>query len=1012
MGQERQRAALGMAWLLDTTNRMVGCRTVDTLLDLAYDAIRTGLGYDRVGLLLVHSAQGALVEHIGTDAHGQKFYPPDRVTPLGDGGYFARLLADPRMQADGPGFIYMEDASRDTSPEALDRLDGRPGPSLRVALRSAEAVVGYIAVDNLTSGRPVTPEDAPPLVAFANALASALENVAFLESRERHITTLNADLRQRVEQLTWLQEAAAALASASGLDAVLETIYACVRQGLGYDRVGIFMVTRREDGMLVETEARGTDDMGRPLGAQQPQPPVDDTTISVESPDLHHFLQGHACYYCPDRWAITPPHLRQPLDGRMREHLSVALRDDVALIGYLSVDNLISGRPITERDAPPLVAFAAQAALAVNRARLWAAHEAQGAQLARRVAELEWLREVSRQVNAARSLDAVLDALYDGIRTGLGYDRVGIDLLDPEAGAFIEFLGTDAAGQKTRMTEQRISPGLQSPIWMLPNVAALAAGAEFYYTADAYAMYPAEMRYVLDGTPQQLLQVGLRSDDRVTGIISVDNLVTGRPITAEDAGPLRALAHQVGTAIENARLHERERIEHARVEQTALTDHLTGLGNHRAFHEDFYREASRARRHGEPLALALIDVDEFKEVNDTQGHSQGDRVLTALGRVLRGSRAEDRAFRIGGDEFALLLPATTEDEAVRVVENLRREAQRLLGGATLSIGVTGMLTAETDLDNRREEADAALYEAKRRGRNMVVTFTELRESSILTAPAKVEALRRLLAEGRMDVVFQPIWDLARGALLGVEALSRPAEVYGLSGPREAFELAARIGRAHDLDTLCRQTVLSLAASLPPETLLFLNVAPATLEHTALTGAALTRDVEVVGLSPQHVVLEVTELAAGRSAAVVREALRLRGLGFRLAVDAAGGTPTSQELLSHMPADFVKINRALVARAISDISARATLAALLAHATRANTYVIAEGIETAEMLEFVRGSGRPAGAAQEAIGGVQGDLLGRPNATIPRTPPPALSTGALSSTDPGAPSSGPAGWPTN
>lgn len=358
MARGQRQAAKDIEWLLSTTNHMVGCRSVAALLDLAYDAIRQGLGYDRVGLLLVDAAQGTLVEHIGTDATGRKFYPSDRIMPLDDGGYYARLLADPRLQADGPGFIYMEDAVHEVPPEAQRGLDGRPGQSLRVALRSAHKVSGLIGVDNLPSGRPVRPADAPPLVAFANALAAAVESVAALEQRGHRITTLDADLRQRVEQLSWLQEASERLGRLHDLEDVLDNICTLVCASLGYDRLGLFLLTPSPTGEWLETEVRGVNEQGdlkraTEHGLKQIAFRPDDPALAVQAPDVFHLLRGHAYYYCSDSWAITPPESRALLDGEVHEQLVVALRQDSTLLGYLSVDNLLSGRPITEVAAPP-----------------------------------------------------------------------------------------------------------------------------------------------------------------------------------------------------------------------------------------------------------------------------------------------------------------------------------------------------------------------------------------------------------------------------------------------------------------------------------------------------------------------------------------------------------------------------------------------------------------------------------------------------------------------------------
>ena len=193
------------------------------------------------------------------------------------------------------------------------------------------------------------------------------------------------------------------------------------------------------------------------------------------------------------------------------------------------------------------------------------AYTAQGHRLASRVAELEWLRDVTRQVTAARSLREVLDAAYCGIRAGLGYDRVGINLWDLDDGIFEDWVGTDTAGRQTWPEDRRIPLGPDSPIWRFPGMAAVVRGEALYFTRAAYQECPPELRYLYDGEPTHSLLVALRGTDRTVGMISVDNLISGRPIAEGDAAPLLALANQLGLAVERAGLSEAQR---ARAEES------------------------------------------------------------------------------------------------------------------------------------------------------------------------------------------------------------------------------------------------------------------------------------------------------------------------------------------------------------------------------------------------------------------------------------------------------------
>ena len=415
-------------------------------------------------------------------------------------------------------------------------------------------------------------------------------------------------------------------------------------------------------------------------------------------------------------------------------------------------------------------------------------------------------------------------------------------------------------------------------------------------------------------------------------------------------------------------------------EDRAARDGLTGLMDHRSFQDALRAEVARAQRFGEAFTLALLDVDDFKLVNDTMGHARGDDVLVGLASALRAGRTVDRPFRIGGDEFAVIMPHTSLDDALRAVKRFRLEAKSRTGGTTVSVGLAvfdpaGLDTDEhTDAEVLRERADKALYEAKRRGRNEVVTFSQIVESAPRrTSAATITAVRRLLTGGQMGAAFQPIWNLGSHRVIGYEGLARPAAEYGL-GPQEAFSGAARLGCVDALDALCRQEVLARAGDLPGGVLLFLNVAPEVFEHDGATSRQLSDEVEAAGLTPKRVVIELTEHAGEHmDLAPVAE---LRARGFRLALDDVGAGEGGLELLGRVRPDYVKVDRGVIRAAREGGAGRAVLAAIVAYAAESGAVVIVEGIETQESLDRVVAVARPAGRRAHFVG-AQGYLLGRP-----------------------------------
>lgn len=417
-----------------------------------------------------------------------------------------------------------------------------------------------------------------------------------------------------------------------------------------------------------------------------------------------------------------------------------------------------------------------------------------------------------------------------------------------------------------------------------------------------------------------------------------------------------------------------------RLEASAQIDSLTSLGNHRAFYDRLEREIGRAERHARALTLVLIDVDDFKSVNDIHGHKHGDAVLQGVARVLSSTRAHDCAYRIGGDEFALLLPETDAHggmaAALRILEDVRRE----LGPQTVSIGVCAF---ETGLEQQEfyERADAALYASKANGRNTSTCFCDIRDTSRVYSPRMIAAVRDLLQRGTVDVAFQPIWNLDDSTIFAFEALARPDTGGVVSGPAEAFDIAERIHRNTELDFICARSAFKAAAKLSRDVLVFVNVLPETLTHPEFDAGRAARLITSSGVDLSQIVVEVTERRINDVAALTKSVQDLRANGIRVALDDTGSGYAGLEVLSHITFDFVKIDRSIVVNALEEPRARAVLAGVMAIAQEAGSFVIAEGIEHAEQLEFLRelpNSNEPA----PRVHGVQGYLLGCPTVGSP------------------------------
>ncbi|MEA2421651.1 MAG: hypothetical protein QOF55_750 [Thermoleophilaceae bacterium] len=411
--------------------------------------------------------------------------------------------------------------------------------------------------------------------------------------------------------------------------------------------------------------------------------------------------------------------------------------------------------------------------------------------------------------------------------------------------------------------------------------------------------------------------------------------------------------------------------------ERATRDGLTDLPNHRAFQDALRRSGEAAARYGEDVALLLIDLDGFKSANDRHGHRHGDERLQTVARALAGGRSSDLAFRVGGDEFALLLMHTDIDGASRAANRLRKQLAEIQILASIGVGVLRPGQSPYDL---REEVDVALYEAKRSGGDRIVLFDDISDTVSVITSTRRDEFARLVADEALDIMFQPIWDLPNDRILGVEALARPRAEYGFAGPAEAFDTAHQLGRVHDLDRLCVNCILARAPELPDGILLFVNLSPQTLDLDADGSHWFTDAVIAAGVDPARLVIEVTERMGGRTKRVSDSIRHLREDGFHIAIDDMGSGNSGLEMLRELKPEYVKLDRSVVVGSVTDPHARGILMGVTAFAHETGAFVIAEGIEDDEVLAYVNSLPTRSGTPQ--IDGGQGYGLGRPAAQLP------------------------------
>ncbi|MEA2609601.1 MAG: hypothetical protein QOJ75_1844 [Chloroflexota bacterium] len=445
------------------------------------------------------------------------------------------------------------------------------------------------------------------------------------------------------------------------------------------------------------------------------------------------------------------------------------------------------------------------------------------------------------------------------------------------------------------------------------------------------------------------------------------------------------LAHRVLEPAE--RLEAALRVAEGAYDQArseALLDGLTGLGNHRAFQEEIERQWSATTRYSRPLSLILLDLDEFKQINDSSGHAAGDLLLRQMGsQIMASLRRSDRAFRIGGDEFAVILPDTDGDGAYVVMRRLLAtclEGESRRGGAkplSFSAGIGALPGPARDREGLYNQADAALYWGKRHGRTSVTLYDRERHESATTdhKPAELSALvAKVASSGAVRAVFQPIYDLVSGAPRGFEGLVRPLPNSGFNDPGTMFAAAEATGRTAELDIACLEAVMGAASRLRLPGSLTVNLSPRTLEMDEFTIQSLLRIIVRHGLDPKRIVLELTEREAVEDIDRLRRAVEdCRVAGIRVAADDIGSGNAGLRLLSQLRFDIVKIDLSLVQGGSRRDQSLEVVRTLRDLADRWGALVVAEGIETSAQLEVVRSLG---------IGAGQGYLLGRPTEQPP------------------------------
>lgn len=404
------------------------------------------------------------------------------------------------------------------------------------------------------------------------------------------------------------------------------------------------------------------------------------------------------------------------------------------------------------------------------------------------------------------------------------------------------------------------------------------------------------------------------------------------------------------------------------LEYYATRDPLTDLHNQRIFWEMLDYEVLRARRHDYKFSVLMIDLDNFKNLNDSYGHGFGDKALQAISDVLRDAlRAGDFLARYGGDEFAVVLPESDIEQAQMV-------AQRILTGAKgidlytpdtgerVDAGMSiGLAVYPDHADSSKDLfmfADNMMYKAKSHGKNRTYTpdeddilevFRDINEKSLMISKA--------IKDKAVIPYFQPLVSTADGDIRAVEVLCRIMTDDGhIMGAHEFIEIAEKLGIIHNLDFVMLEKALLQMEHEDYEGMIFVNISPRSLVLSEFL-PEITRIVENANIARERIVFEITERDTVKNMTLLEKFVsNLKAEGFKLAVDDFGSGFSSFHYLKHFPIDFVKIDGEFVANMVNNLKDHAVVRCIASLAHELNAKTIAEYVESEEVLTAVRDIG--------------------------------------------------------
>jgi diguanylate cyclase (GGDEF)-like protein/PAS domain S-box-containing protein len=544
-------------------------------------------------------------------------------------------------------------------------------------------------------------------------------------------------------------------------------------------------------------------------------------------------------------------------------------------------------------------------------------------------------RKIESDLLSSRErLASVFDAVTDGL---LVQSRAGTFIeLNRAAEAILGFTAVQMAGARSLSDFMRTVH---------------EDGTEF-----ARDMHPA-MVSVATGTPQRDVVMGLqRPDGRIAWVSINTELLFDRN-------------GEVDLVVSNFADITNKKASEELIWHQANYDALTGLPNRRLFQEHLETEMKKSNRSGLPLALMFLDLDRFKDVNDTLGHDVGDILLREAALRLRSCvRASDTVARLGGDEFTIILSelenlAHIAFVAQNILHRMSEPFQLGIESAyvSASVGITLYPQDARDVDTLLKNADQAMYSAKNQGRNRYRYFTESMQQATQTRMWMANELRGALARGEFELFYQPIVDLGSGKVYKAEALIRWRHpVRGYIPPSIFIPIAEETGLIVEIgEWVFREVASQIKHWRDDDNRVYqvsINRSPVQF-RTRSGGDSWTEFLRKIGLPGQSIAVEITEgLLLEPNAMVVDQLAELRDAGVQVSLDDFGTGYSALSYLKKFDIDSLKIDQSFVRNLHANSEDMALCEAIIVMAHKLNIKVIAEGVETEEQRALLAGVG--------------------------------------------------------